>query len=341
MGREKRFVVAVVAAALVSVPIVAGAVGGFAGPVFGLSTAPNGKVIAADAGAGLVFLRDDTVVDSISLPGATDADPIGKSSLWATTGAGEDPTVDSGQALHRVSKGKSKLVVNLFEFEKENNPDGKEPFDTNPFDVESLGGNAALVADAGANALLRSDKRGDVEVVAVFPDEVVSTENFRELCGEGPECDVPDFLPAEPVPTSIAVGPDDHIYVGELKGFPAPVDESNIWRISPDARNAECGSSPDCVKVFDGGFTSIIDLVFGPDGRLYVAEMDELSWAAVEIFGNGVGGTVNACDLDALDCEEVATEIPQLTAMTFDRDDDLWVTRNVLVPGGAEVTELP
>lgn len=48
------------------------------------------------------------------------------------------------------------------------------------------------------------------------------------------------------------------------------------------------------MKVFDGGSTSIIDLVFGPDGDLYVAEMDELSWAAVEIFGAGAGGEVNA-----------------------------------------------
>jgi hypothetical protein len=44
-----------------------------------------------------------------------------------------------------------------------------------------------------------------------------------------------------------------------------------------------CGESPKCVKVFDGGFTSIIDLTFRK-GRLYVAELDEKSWAAVEIF---------------------------------------------------------
>ncbi|MEX2251019.1 MAG: hypothetical protein WD895_02970 [Acidimicrobiia bacterium] len=43
------------------------------------------------------------------------------------------------------------------------------------------------------------------------------------------------------------------------------------------------------MKVFDGGFTSVIDLAFYK-GRLYVAEFDEQGWAAVEIFQTGVGG---------------------------------------------------
>jgi hypothetical protein len=30
------------------------------------------------------------------------------------------------------------------------------------------------------------------------------------------------------------------------------------------------------------GFTSIVDLTFGPDGTLYDVELDEASWAALE-----------------------------------------------------------
>jgi hypothetical protein len=94
------------------------------------------------------------------------------------------------------------------------------------------------------------------------------------------------------------------------------------------------------VKVFDGGFTSIIDLAFGPDGRLYVAELDEGSWAAVEIFGAVTGGTINACDLSTSTCEEVATGIQVLTAITFGKDGTLWATRNALTPGAAEVVAI-
>lgn len=81
-----------------------------------------------------------------------------------------------------------------------------------------------------------------------------------------------------------------------------------------------------------------MDLTIGPDGRLYVSELDELSWAAVEIFpGKAVGGTLNACDLATLACEEVATGVPEHTSVAFERDGTTWITRNALVPGGAEV----
>jgi len=90
------------------------------------------------------------------------------------------------------------------------------------------------------------------------------------------------------------------------------------------------------VKVFDGGFTSIIDLVFH-DGVLYVAELDELSWAAVEIFQDGSGGTISACSVQTLVCRVVRSGIPQLTAITFDDNGTLWATMNSLIPGAAEV----
>jgi hypothetical protein len=142
------------------------------------------------------------------------------------------------------------------------------------------------------------------------------------------------------VPTSVVTHTDGYYYVGELKGFPAPAGASNVWRVSPGAHEAACGASDDCVKVFDGGFTSIIDMAFGPDGLLYVAEMDEGSWAAVEIFGAPTGGTINACNLVTLSCDEVATGIPMLTAISFGKDGSLWATRNALVGGGAEVIRI-
>jgi hypothetical protein len=180
-------------------------------------------------------------------------------------------------------------------------------------------------------------------VLAIFPDEIVSTANIKELAGcpsPAPFCTLPDAIPAQPVPTSIAIGRDGYIYVGELKGFPAPTGESNIWRVSPRANWAQCGASPDCVKVFDGGFTSIIDLAVGRDGKLYVAEFDESSWAAVEIFGTPTGGTVSACDLRRKTCQVVANNIPELTAITFGKDGSLWGTQNSLVAGEGQVVKL-
>ena len=324
---------------------------GFASPLFGLATAPNGDILVADAGAGIA-LRNGVL--DISLPGVTDLDPLGRGTVWATTGAGQDPTQDTGQGLYRASQGTNRLIVNLFAFEAANDPDGplNPPdgnVDSNPFDVASLGGRAALVADAGGNDLLRVDNQGNVHVLAVFPNEPVSTANVKDLfgCPVGPPsiCGLPPMIPAQAVPTSIAVGPDGYYYVGELKGFPAPTGASNIWRVAPDASWALCGSSPDCVKVFDGGFTSIIDLAFGERGFLYVAELDERSWLAVEpgFTSFSVGGTINACDLDAPTptCAEAATGIPILTAITFGKDGSLWATKQALIPGLATVVKIP
>lgn len=309
----------------------------FAGPIFGLATAPNGDILVADAGAGIATAEK---VTDIPLPGVSDMSPIGRGAMWATKGLTANPGEDTGQALYRVSKGENRVIADLFAFEQEHNPDGADLIDSNPFDVHSLGGQSALVADAAGNDLLKIDNRGNIDVLAVFPVEPVSTANIKSLVGcpdSGAElCALPPMIPTQAVPTSIAEGPDGSYYVGELKGFPAPAGESNIWRISPGASGAMCGTDAGCVKAFDGGFTSIIDMAFDNKGNLYVAELDENSWFAVEV-GAGAGGTINKCDPVAGTCTEVASGIPMLTSITFGKDGTLWATRNSLIPGTAEV----
>lgn len=357
--RAKRFVAALLGGWFVAA-VAAAATGntvveGFGGPLFGLTAGRGNELLVADASVGVVPIVRGETRAPIEFPGVTvtDMSPAG-ATLWVLTGATgpapEGPGNDTGQGLHIVKNGEARKVVNLFEFEATFNPHTAAPPnapDSNPYDVHALGPNAALVVDAGGNDLLRIDRDGNVKVLAVFPDELVSTENIKQLNGcpmpppEGPNfCDLPDEVPAQPVPTSIAVDRHGFIYVGELKGFPAPSGASNIWRISPGADAAQCGESRDCEKVFDGGFTSVIDLAFGPDGLLYVTELDEASWAAVEIFGEPTGGTVNACSVRFGFCFEVADEIPVPTAIAFDQRGSLWATRNALEPGGGEVVKL-
>ena len=288
------------------------------GFIQGLEAAPNGDIMVADLAAG-IGSRNRGI--EIALPGVTDIGPIGRGAMWATTGpvgdgedcvAGETTFLDCGQALYRATKGKNRLIANLFAFEETYNPDGAG-IDSNPYDVQSLRGRAALVADAAGNDLLRVNNRGRVDVLAVFPpgDPVPIAPGVE--------------IRPEAVPTSIAIGPDGHYFVGELTGFPAPLGASSIWKVAPGASWANCGSSSDCVKVFDGGFTSIIDLAFGAEGTLYVAELDEQSWLEAP---SAAGGTINACDLDAGTCTEVATGIPFLTAITIGKRGTLWATAN-------------
>ncbi len=327
------------------------AAAGFVGPVFGITTAPNGDILATDAAAGISQFKGGDAILQAAMGGANDVSAIGRGAWWVVTGAsGEGGQVaDTGQGVYRVSKGKVRKLANLFDFEVANNPAPSPPGggpESNPFDVQALGGDYALVADAAGNDLLLVDDEGNVEVVAVFPYEPVSSANIKQLlnCQPGAPglCALPAVLPAQPVPTSVTVGPDGYYYVGELKGIPAPVNESRIWRIAPGASWAQCPDA-DCELVFDGGFTSIIDLAFGPDGLLYVVELDENSWFATTLPPQALaGGTINACDVDTLDCSVVSHPMPLPTAITFGKDGRLWSTVMGPVPGGAAtIVEVP
>lgn len=318
------------------------------GFLFGLSSAPDGSLLVADATQGIVRIKGDSRTLVASLPGAADVDAVGAADFYAITGGGAP---DTGEAtLYRVSNGQTKVVADLGAFEETVNPDGLE-INPNPFDVEVLNGGGVLVADAGGNDILYVDNKGRIDWVATLPEAIVSTANAQALVG-CPEAFIPDFqflcgipaMPAQAVATSIAIGPDGAVYAGELKGFPAPAGESRIWRIEPGTLHAHCGTEGEtrCTVVGDG-FTSIMDLQFGPDGTLYVTELDEASWAAVEILQAPTGGTVNACEWGAFPfaCEEVATDLPIPTATTIGRDGTLYATIWSLMPGLADVVALP
>jgi hypothetical protein len=311
----------------------------YAGPVFGLAAAPDGGLFVPDSGAGIVSLRNGRASLFASLPTVSDVSAIGSGNVWAITSAGPD-----GSNLYRVSKGRTSLVADLGAFEATVNPDGAQ-IETKPFDVETLTGGSALVADAAANAILTVNTSGQVDWVATLPSEVVPTAHAKELvgCPDAPPdlafiCGLPDAVPTEAVPTSVEVGPDGAYYVGELKGIPAPIGESRVWRIEPGARHAECGTSPACSVVADG-FTSIVDLNFGPDGTLYVTELDEASFFALEL-GQPAGGTVNACAFGSWSCSVVAGGLPMPMATATTKDGSLYAVILALVPGETAVIPL-
>jgi hypothetical protein len=309
----------------------------FAGPVFGLAAGPGDVLFAADSGAGVVRLEGEEGELVVDLPGVTDVAPVRPGWMWAI----------AGRKLFKVVHGTPHFLAGLGKFERIVNPDDGE-VDSNPFDVTALGTKRALIADAGANAVLIANRRGGVDWIAALPDELVSTDNAKTLAGcpdappESAEiCDLPDEIPAQPVATSVAIGPDGAYYVSELKGFPAPLGESRIWRIEPDARHVHCDAdavdSP-CTVVADG-FTSIVDLTFGSDGTAYVVELDEASWFAVEVVTDAqAGGTVNTCSATWV-CTEAATDLTQPMALAINESGP-FVVVSALIPGETAVVPL-
>lgn len=165
--------------------------------------------------------------------------------------------------LHFVSRaGRVTPVADVAAYEAAANPDGStgpdgSPApDTNPTSAR-VREDGAVVVDAGGNTLLAVSGSGAVSTLAVFPTQLV---------------DAPPFLPVPPgtkipsqaVPTAVTRGPDGAYYVSQLTGFPFPVGGASVYRVRR-------GSDP---TVHAGGFTNVIDLTFGPDGSLYVLELD-------------------------------------------------------------------
>jgi hypothetical protein len=321
-------------------------------PVFGLDAGPDGGLFAAETFAGVTLIRGGSTKLLAELSGVSGVAAIGMGNLMAVTGADElGGSEETARKLYRVSRGNVREVADLGAFEEDVNPDqvwnDGDP-DSNPFNIAQLEGGHVLVADAAGNDILHVTPRGTIDWVAVLTPQLASTAPFKALIGcpnPAPECSLPDEIPAQPVATSIAVGPDGHFYAGELTGFPNPTGLSRIWRIARGSRHVLCPSEA-CTQVLDG-FTAIVSLAFGPDGTLYVVQLDDDGWLPVEVkAGNGplapsAGGSVHACDVEAGTCQVLASGLALPTAVTVDKWGTVWVAENETIPGAAHVHPLP
>ena len=327
-----------------------------AAPIFDIAALPDGGIAFAEFTTLKALDRRGSIREILTVPTAPGSAvngiaPIGARSFWVTS-AGLDLAVGAG--LWRVSNGSARLVGDIEAFEIANDPDAtvgtgwktpaceEDPVQgfsagpqSNPYHLESLGGEVAIVADAAGNSVLRGTAGGDLEVVAVLepPTDENGDWHVLKTLDDGTECYV------QPVPTAVAAGPDHALYVSELTGVPGPdmdgiQGEARVWRVHGDASNASCPSSADC-DLAVSGLTSVIDIDFGADGRLYVVEYDTNGWFQAVIFGNAAGGTVLACDVTGAmgplsrdQCETVADGLVLPGAITFDRHGTLWVVEN-------------
>jgi hypothetical protein len=182
--------------------------------------------------------------------GPHDISFLGRGGAYVTIGLGFEGQPRSalagvgdqfGWLVHMPASGGWRQVADIAAYEFAANPGGG-PFDSNPYGLLAQPG-SRVVADAGANALLRVAANGHISTLAVFPSRA-----------QGRSTDA--------VPTAVAVGPDGAYYVSELTGVPFAAGAANIYRVVP-------GHAP---TIAWSGFTTVIDIAFGPDGSLYVLE---------------------------------------------------------------------
>ncbi len=274
---------------------------------------------------------------------------------------------NAGWLLKASADGTVAQFADIAAFETANDPDGEVggEVDSNPYAVE-VTDSGLVVADAGGNDLLTVADDGTVSLLAVFPP---TTHEFSAAAlaamgpppaGEGAEGAAPAEsaepaapdesaepapaesgappadqmvpVPVQTVPTSVTVGPDGALYMGQLTGGPFPVGGASVWRVVP-------GEDP---TEYATGFTNILGLGFAPDGTLYVAEMVHDGLMGVFAAGAPPIGAVLSVAPGGGEPEMVATgeQLMALGGLDVDGEGNVYVTTNTLAPGAGQVLKI-
>jgi hypothetical protein len=317
----------------------------------GIDVSVNGRVFVAEAGTGKILVIRNGVVATFAsgLPTATSPEgeatgPVnvsvrtGIGGAVAAVGAGPKNVDARFDSVLRLSPRQGRVIADIQAY-RDAHPDTTDldqppnPTDSNAYGIAALNGGRTLVTDAAGNELDLVGPGGQIQTVAKFPNAVVSTSHL-------PPGVLPPFvteLPAEAVPTSVAVGPDGWWYVGELKGFPFTPGASRVWRISPSARNVVCdptATSGPCT-IYADGLTSITGLDFGPDGSLYVVEIVKDG-----VFNLFSGGDITGALIrikGGVRTELVAGQLHAPGDVAVARNGTIYVTNLSISPGGGQV----
>ena len=239
-------------------------------------TSSRGHLYVAESDSGQITRvdprngRQRTVVSGLPTPQGV---AVVGGKIYAAT-AEADPTAEPGDvpssAIVVARPGRpARLFADLLDHEIRRNPDrqpqfgpdGKTPLDalSNPYFLlrDRSRHGFLLVADAGANAVLKVNRRGDVSTFFVPP--VVNTG----AC-EGRPNNSPAFTGCDPVPTGLAYGPGGLLYVSALTGE-AP-GEGRVYVVHPRTGRI--------VRTISG-FTAPTGVAVDQHGTVYVSELLE------------------------------------------------------------------
>ncbi|MBD2095695.1 ScyD/ScyE family protein [Trichocoleus sp. FACHB-591] len=201
-------------------------------------------------------------------------------------------------------------IADVAAFEKTENPDGGR-VDSNPYSFV-IQNNTAYVADAGANALLKANlNNGEVDLASVFDTRLV-TNPFGG-----------SDIPMESVPNAVASGSDGTVYVGELTGFPFPVDGARVYRVANGVP-----------EVFAEGFTNIIDLDFDDNGNLYVLE-----YATNGLLSGDLTGALTRLNSDGTRTTLLSEGLFAPTSFTFGENGNIFIANRGIAAGQGEIIQ--
>lgn len=203
-------------------------------------------------------------------------------------GSWGNPEVPNG--VYRVDDdGSTELVANLSEWLIAN-PPAFIPPDYDPegslFDME-----------AGPDALYVSEAVGG-RVLEIMPDGTINL--------------LADLSEGHLVPTGIALDGDGNIYVGYETVVPYPDGGSKVSMIAPDGTVSDAWT----------GLTMVTDVVMGPDGMLYAAEMSTGNTDDEPYIHNNTGRIVRQTGPDSSEVIVEGVDYPAM--MGFGPDGALY-----------------
>jgi len=314
----------------------------------GIAIAPDGKVYVAEAGNGgngpsiisgsgmtvyfgqtgaigvydpltTAYNRPIAGFPSLAALDNTDGTGIGDlyfdtdGNLFGVIGFGANPTLipNTGNSTfgHTIAidlnTASYALKANIAAYELTYNPD---QINTPPGDVNSnpyalvVRNGITYVSDAGGNDLLSANASNTVSLISVFPTQLVTPPPFLPL---------PNPFLAQAVPTGLALGRDNTLYIAQLSGFPFVNSSANIYRY--DFTNP--------ATIFASGFSNITDIAVGLDNSLYILQY------SANFFAPNPSGSIWQLKPDGTRTE-IVTGLNQPTGIAISPNGRLYVANN-------------
>jgi len=162
-----------------------------------------------------------------------------------------------------------------------------------------------MAPDAGSDgSLFDLEAAGDSLVLSVADIGVI----IRVTPATGEIATVADLSEGHLVPDGLAVDDQGNIYVGYETTPPYPVGGSKVTEIAPDGTMTDVWT----------GLTAMTDIAFGPDGKLYAAEMATVTSDTDPILAPDTGKIVRQTGPDSQ--EDVVTGLPYPVGIGFSAD---------------------
>jgi hypothetical protein len=230
---------------------------------------------------------------------------IGWGGLPSLRGDLDEAALAAGTLIQLQPSGGWRVVADVSAFEESANPAGGI-VDSNPYGVLAESGQS-FVVDAGGNSLMKVGANGDVSLVATFPTTAAP----------------PPFNVSDAVPTRVKRGPDGALYVSTLSGAPFLAGTARIYRV-------EEGQS---LTVYLGGFKTVTDFAFAPDGGVYV-----LQFATAAVFFGGTGALIHVAPNGTR--TTITTDLFQPTGVVVGPDGSVYVSNRGTSSGNGEVLRI-